>query len=423
MDYLALHGLIQKGHVEALGQRVAVGKESDIYTVLGPARSSEKIEELSHHKSSVDPSTVSSLKSKHHPRKNKNPTTRRPPQISPQASGPPSKNPSPQSPIQLILKIHRLGRVSFRTLKTNRAYVSATHKPQSFQSWLHISRLSATKEYLFQSALYAAGFPVPQPIAQNRHTVLMQLVDAPRLQQVKSIGDNSIEAVSALYAELMSLIVRLASVGVIHGDFNEFNILIHESKDDQRENITPILIDFPQLLSTSHPNAASYFARDVTCIKTFFRRRFGFTSDSSGPHFNDALKDLAKTPTEERIDGKVEAAGFSRKMGRDLEGWMNERIGESEQREVDLEKEEGEGGEEEEEESGGLDDLDEGDDGFDEDSGGASSEHGGVDHDGIPITYDSTLVVSDLKQEDEKAVFVQPQTPAMQPPTRAAAYG
>lgn len=46
----------------------------------------------------------------------------------------------------------------------------------------------------------------------------------------------------------MNLIVRLAEYGLIHGDFNEFNIMISDE-----EEIT--LIDFPQMVSTTHPNA------------------------------------------------------------------------------------------------------------------------------------------------------------------------
>jgi RIO kinase 2 len=46
----------------------------------------------------------------------------------------------------------------------------------------------------------------------------------------------------------MDLIVRFAHAGLIHGDFNEFNILIQESGH-------PVVIDFPQMVSTSHENA------------------------------------------------------------------------------------------------------------------------------------------------------------------------
>lgn len=52
-----------------------------------------------------------------------------------------------------------------------------------------------------------------------------------------------------LYSDLMDLIVRFAHAGLIHGDFNEFNILI------KRESGDPVVIDFPQMVSTSHENA------------------------------------------------------------------------------------------------------------------------------------------------------------------------
>lgn len=52
----------------------------------------------------------------------------------------------------------------------------------------------------------------------------------------------------ALYNEFMELIVKLANHGLIHGDFNEFNLML-----DDQDHIT--MIDFPQMVSTSHPNA------------------------------------------------------------------------------------------------------------------------------------------------------------------------
>lgn len=52
----------------------------------------------------------------------------------------------------------------------------------------------------------------------------------------------------------MNLILQLGNHGVIHGDFNEFNILL------QKENYQPIMIDFPQMVSIHHPNADQYVA-------------------------------------------------------------------------------------------------------------------------------------------------------------------
>lgn len=54
--------------------------------------------------------------------------------------------------------------------------------------------------------------------------------------------------VEGLYDELMNLVIRFADSGVIHGDFNEFNIMLTEDEK-------PVIIDFPQMVSTLHPNA------------------------------------------------------------------------------------------------------------------------------------------------------------------------
>lgn len=51
-----------------------------------------------------------------------------------------------------------------------------------------------------------------------------------------------------VFNNLMNLIVKLAEYGLIHGDFNEFNLMIND-----REEIT--IIDFPQMVSITHPNA------------------------------------------------------------------------------------------------------------------------------------------------------------------------
>ena len=46
---------------------------------------------------------------------------------------------------QYALKLHRLGRTSFRNLKNKRDY----HKHRKNISWLYLSRLSAMKEFAY----------------------------------------------------------------------------------------------------------------------------------------------------------------------------------------------------------------------------------------------------------------------------------
>ena len=55
-----------------------------------------------------------------------------------------------------------------------------------------------------------------------------------------------------LYDRLMNLLLKFAGHGVIHGDFNEFNIML----DD---NGKPVIIDSPQKLSTVYPDAQIFF--------------------------------------------------------------------------------------------------------------------------------------------------------------------
>ncbi|KAK9751977.1 Rio2, N-terminal [Popillia japonica] len=196
---------------------------------------------------------------------------------------------------ELCLKLHRLGRTCFRNVKDKRDY----HKHRKSASWLYLSRISATKEFAYMKALYDRKFPVPKPIDFNRHCVVMELIAGKPLTNVMEV-DN----VEALYDELMNLIVRLADSGVIHGDFNEFNIMLTEDEH-------PIIIDFPQMVSTLHPNAEMFFNRDVTCIRDFFKRRFGYESELF-PKFSDIER-------IDNLDAEVACSGFTKEMARDID--------------------------------------------------------------------------------------------------------
>ncbi|SPO32784.1 related to RIO2 protein [Ustilago trichophora] len=171
-DYLALRAFSKRDSVAAVGRRIGVGKESDIMIVSSPDQQ------------------------------------------------------------QRVLKIHRLGRISFRAIKEKRDYMGK----RKSASWMYMSRLAAAKEYAFMKILYEHGFPVPQPIDQARHCIVMSYIDAFPLRQIAVLPA---EQIPLLYSALMKLIVRLAKAGLIHGDFNEFNLLIREvtnPSDDEYES-------------------------------------------------------------------------------------------------------------------------------------------------------------------------------------------
>ncbi|XP_059031531.1 serine/threonine-protein kinase RIO2 isoform X1 [Mustela lutreola] len=229
-DYLALKTLSSRQVVESVGNQMGVGKESDIYIVAN------------------------------------------------------------EEGQQFALKLHRLGRTSFRNLKNKRDY----HKHRHNMSWLYLSRLSAMKEFAYMKALYERKFPVPKPIDYNRHAVVMELINGYPLCQIHHVEDPA-----SVYDEAMELIVKLANHGLIHGDFNEFNLIL-----DKDDHIT--MIDFPQMVSTSHPNAEWYFDRDVKCIRDFFMKRFSYESELY-PTFSDIRR-------EDSLDVEVSASGYTKEM-------------------------------------------------------------------------------------------------------------
>ncbi|KAK6731465.1 hypothetical protein RB195_007746 [Necator americanus] len=194
----------------------------------------------------------------------------------------------------LCLKFHRLGRTSFRKIKEKRDY----HRKRHAASWLYLSRLAAAKEFAFLKALADRGFPVPRPVDVCRHLVVMGLIEGDTLCHVDHVED-----VGALYDRLMSLIVKFGRHGLIHGDFNEFNLMLLEGEQ-------VVVIDFPQMVSMDHPNAQFYFERDVECVRTFFRRKFNYDSDDF-PKFSEVVRKYS-------LDVELEASGFTKQMQIDL---------------------------------------------------------------------------------------------------------
>lgn len=219
---------------------------------------------------------------------------------------------------QKVLKIHRLGRTSFKTVKNNRDYL----KNKTANNWMYLSRLAAEKEYQFMEILYNNGFSVPEPYDYSRHCVLMQWIDGFPMRQLRNHSNYK-----QLYSNLMKFIVKLANHGLIHCDFNEFNIIIiHEDKLDKYQDEF-IVIDFPQCISTEHSDAEYYFKRDVECIRRFFRKKLNYDPvrdssmlDEDGygegykymyPEFHRDVSRVAD------LDVQVQASGYSKKNGRD----------------------------------------------------------------------------------------------------------
>ncbi|KAI0516168.1 hypothetical protein KFK09_008840 [Dendrobium nobile] len=251
-DFLAIKALVNRGVFSSVGRQIGVGKESDIFEVAS------------------EDGTI------------------------------------------LAMKLHRLGRVSFRAVKSKRDYL--LHR-RSY-NWLFLSRLAALKEFAFMKALGEHEFPVPRAVDCNRHCVIMSLVQGYPLVQVKQLQNPN-----EVFERIIGLIVRLAEHGLIHCDFNEFNIMI-----DDEEKVT--IIDFPQMVSVSHRNAQMYFDRDTDCIFKFFNKRFhlSFHRDKEGCDDSDSNFEEDGRPSFWSIeksagflDKELAASGFTRKDQDEIE--------------------------------------------------------------------------------------------------------
>ncbi|CBN77739.1 conserved unknown protein [Ectocarpus siliculosus] len=248
-DILALNVLQARGHICAVGSKIGMGKEADIYMAQTPDGD------------------------------------------------------------QVVLKLHRLGRTSFKAVKNKRDYL----KSRTSVSWLYMSRLSALKEFAFMTALFQHGFPTPTPLDHNRHVVLMSHAKGYPMYQLRS---GEMGHPDVVYRQCVEMIVRLARHGLIHCDFNEFNLLV-----DEEERLT--LIDFPQMVSTRHVNAGEMFDRDVACVVKFFSMKMKHVPEPSDiPSFADAVGGAGREGVEHHLDVVAQASGFSEKEAHDLDAFV-----------------------------------------------------------------------------------------------------
>ncbi|MBA0795246.1 hypothetical protein Gohar_006137, partial [Gossypium harknessii] len=153
----------------------------------------------------------------------------------------------------------------------------------------------------------------------------MSLIQGYPLVQVKQLQNPE-----TVFETIIGLVVRLAEHGLIHCDFNEFNIMI-----DDDEKVT--MIDFPQMVSVSHRNAQMYaipsscarFTCELVVIYLFFQVsivRFNLSfeecsddiedDESSRPSFSSITK------TAGFLDKELAASGFTRKDEDDIQKFI-----------------------------------------------------------------------------------------------------
>jgi len=159
--------------------------------------------------------------------------------------------------VRVAVKFHRLGRISFRQTRRKRGYMLDR------AGWLFQSRLAAEKEFEALKLVYSHDVAVPKPISQNRHVIVMGVIEGGML-----IRWRELEEPRAVLDEILRNIRKaFLDAGVVHGDLSEYNVLV---KDDMHI----LIIDWPQFVLRNHPNANDLLERDTKNILTYFNRKF-----------------------------------------------------------------------------------------------------------------------------------------------------
>ncbi len=159
--------------------------------------------------------------------------------------------------VRVAVKFHRLGRISFRQTRRKRGYML------DHAGWLFQSRLAAEKEFEALKLVYAHGIAVPEPVCQNRHAIVMGVIEGAMLSRWKDV-ENPVNVLTEI---LMNVRKTYLDAGVVHADLSEYNVIL-------KPDMHVLIIDWPQFVTREHPNANDLLARDVKNILNFFSRRF-----------------------------------------------------------------------------------------------------------------------------------------------------
>lgn len=150
------------------------------------------------------------------------------------------------------------------------------------------------QEEIWQStevdALYKfadAGIRVPTPYGCFGGVLIMELITdaegfaAPRLNDVTLSEEKAIVD----HAKVMDYVVRMLSVGVIHGDLSEFNVLVDEEG--------PVIIDLPQAVDAAgNNNAKKMLLRDVNNMTQYYSQ---FAPDLAETRYGEEIWSIFET--------------------------------------------------------------------------------------------------------------------------------
>jgi RIO kinase 1 len=130
-------------------------------------------------------------------------------------------------------------------------------KLETVKSW-------TKKEFRNLEELTKAKIRVPLPLATNRNCLLMEFIGK-NGEQAPRAKDKPFKDAQTAYETLCEYIAKMINAKLIHADLSEYNILNNEEE--------MVIIDAGQAVTTMHPNAKTFFERDIQNTSKWFAKQ------------------------------------------------------------------------------------------------------------------------------------------------------
>ena len=218
-DLVALSDLVNRDAVLSLGDLLGVGKESVVYEALG------KIPVVGGADKSAEMKAEDAT----------------------EAAG---------EDLPLAVKFHRQGETSFKHVRRARDHL--TDLPRC--AWIHAARLGAAKEFKTLKRLYPE-VSVPRPVALSHHALVMEHMGGSELYKLDL--ENPEECLDIILEEVAAAWGK----GIVHADLSPYNVLVGEEGEI-------VIIDWPQAVTRSSPQAPELLERDLKNVVIHFQRKY-----------------------------------------------------------------------------------------------------------------------------------------------------
>jgi RIO kinase 1 len=120
------------------------------------------------------------------------------------------------------------------------------------------------KEFKNLQLLGRAGVRVPMPLAHRDNVLVMEFIGE-KGEASPTLKEKPLKSIEKVRSVLLDFVARaLYRAELVHSDLSEYNIL--------NKNGELVLIDCAQAVPTTHPQAKSFFERDIRNISSYLNK-------------------------------------------------------------------------------------------------------------------------------------------------------